>query len=45
MNDSQRDYIHEEYGVEYAILFVETETNSSIVYSNDKYKIISLINK
>jgi hypothetical protein len=42
MNDSQRDYIYEEYNVEYAILFVETETNSSIIYSNNKYKIISL---
>ena len=42
MDNSQRNYIHEEYGVEYAILFTETETNSSVVYSNNKYKLIVL---
>lgn len=42
MTDSQREYISKEYNVDYAILFVESKTNYSVIHSNSKYKLIKM---
>ncbi len=42
MNDSKRMFIAGNYNVTHAVLFVETKTNFSVLYENEKYKLIEI---